>query len=182
MKKAISLLVLLIVGICMISATMSPRTTFSQEFSYIRYNNTWVSPTLSKYTVESIAVNPTIRSELDIMFCKYIGVTVGLGGGYQIGIFDKNRFVTFPKNINGTLSTGIALRIDGFRLAISAALRSSFQTARNAWLSQVGGIADFSYIFDNGLLFQTSFNYFYSYEIKTCSLSFCVGYGFGGKK
>ena len=45
-----------------------------------------------------------------------------------------------------------------------------------------GGIADFSYIFDNGLLFQTSFNYFYSYEIKTCSLSLCVGYGFGGKK
>lgn len=182
MKKTISLLVLVVVGISVVSATISPRTTFSQEVSYIQYNNTWISPNLSKFTVESLAANPTLRSELDILFCKNIGITMGFGVGYQISIFDKNRFVTFPKNFNCTLNSGLALKFGKLRIAISAALRSSFQTSRNSWLSQVGGITDFSYILENGLLFYTSFNYLYSYEMKTYAISFGIGYGFGGNE
>ena len=182
MKRTFVLFLSILICSSLAFASLSPRSSFSEEISIVQYNRTWVSPTKSIYTVESLTANPTVVNELDIMFTKNFGLSFGLGLGYEIPIYDNNRFVTVPKNFNGTLDSGIVLSFKNFRVALLAALRSSFETARNSWISQVGGIFDISYRLDNGLLFQSGVKYFYSYKVRTFALSFGIGYGFGGKK
>ena len=182
MKKAFTVLVFVILSITVLSAAFIPSVSFSEEIAYQKYNRIWTSPNSYFYSVESIASNPTICNEFDIMFSKNIGMTVGTSFGYQWSIRDANRFVSFPKNINGTINLGVAFKINNVRASLSAVLRSSFQTARNSWISQVGGEADVSYIFDNGLFLELGFRYLYCYENVTSGVTIGAGYQFGGAR
>ena len=61
-------------------------------------------------------------------------------------------------------------------------LRSSFQTARNNWISQLGGIIDLSYIFSNGLSINAAYKYLYNYNMVSSAVSIGLGYTVGGSK
>ena len=110
------------------------------------------------------------------MFTKNVGLTLGTKVGYQWSIWDKNRFASFPKNINGSVNAGLSLLCNDFRFSLSAMLRSSFQTSRNAWVSQLGGDVSVSYTLNNGLFFELGFRYLYSYEVITSGVSLGIGY------
>lgn len=182
MKKAFTVLVFVILSITVLSAAFVPRVSFYEEIAYQKYNRIWTSPNSYYYSVKSFASNPTISNDFDIMFSKNIGMTVGTSFGYQWSIRDANRFVSFPKNINGTINLGVAFKINNVRASLSAVLRSSFQTARNSWISQVGGESDVSYIFDNGLFLELGFRYLYCYENVTSGVTIGAGYQFGGAR
>ena len=182
MKKALSLLILLIMVIAVVPAAVVPRVSLSEEVAFLKYNRIWTSPIDHYYSVESLASNMAIGNDIDVMFHKNIGITLGSSIGYQWSLKDKNRFATFPKNINGTLKAGITSYLDSFRISLFGALRSSFQTARNTWISQMGGGVDVSYVLSDGLFFSFDFKYLYSYEMITSGASVALGYQFGGNR
>lgn len=182
MKKTITTLFLIIFCFASLSASFVSRVSLSEEVAYQRYNRIWTSPTTHYYSVESIASNPTLCNDFDIMFTKNVGLTLGTKVGYQWSIWDGNRFVSFPKNINGTVNAGLSLVFNNIRFSLSAMLRSSFQTSRNAWVSQLGGDISLSYALNNGLFFELGFRYLYSYEMITSGVSLGIGYQVGGKK
>ena len=182
MKKALIILFLIVFCFGAASASVFSRVSLSEEVAYLKYNRIWTSPVSYYYSVESVASNPTLANDLDIMFTKNIGMTIGSRLGYQWGISDKNRFVSFPKNINGTINLGASFKINNFRASLSAVLRSSFQTARNSWISQIGGEADLSYIFDNGMFLEFGFRYLHCYEDVTSGVIIGAGYQFGGAR
>ena len=182
MKKIIIVLLIVILCSFALSASFVSRVSLSEEVAYQRYNRIWTSPNTYYYSVKSIANNPTLNNDLDFMFGNNIGITFGTKVGYQWGIWDENRFVSFPKNLNGSLNAGIVFVYNNFRTKLSAILRSSFQTSRNSWISQFGGEVDFSYALKNGLFFELGCRYLYSYEMITSGVSFGIGYQMGGNK
>ncbi|MDD6839683.1 MAG: hypothetical protein PUD65_00035 [Spirochaetales bacterium] len=182
MKKTITTLFLIIFCFASLSASFVSRVSLSEEVAYQRYNRIWTSPTTHYYSVESIASNPTLCNDFDIMFTKNVGLTLGTKVGYQWSIWDGNRFVSFPKNINGTVNAGLSFVFNNIRFSLSAMLRSSFQTSRNAWVSQLGGDISLSYALNNGLFFELGCRYLYSYEMITSGVSLGIGYQVGGKK
>lgn len=165
-----------------LNASLTGRISVSEELAYQKYNKIWESPRNQYYSVESIASNPNISCNLDFVFGDVFGITSGTEFGYQKSIEDKNRFVTFPKNINGTVSSGLVIYFKSLRISAEALLRSSFQFTRNAWVSQVGGQAGVGYTFPCGICLDITYKYLSSYEMITSALSVGIGYQFGGKK
>ena len=182
MKKALVFFLIVLFLPAIAFSAVDARIHFSEEISYSSYNRIWVSPEENYFSVESVINNPNITNELDLMFSKCFGVEFGIGFGYQSSIFDYNRFITIPKSVNGTVNGGFVLKLNNVRIALSAVLRSSFQMARNNWVSQIGGMADLSYCLNNGLTFIASYKYLYNYNMISSGVSFGVGYSVGGKK
>lgn len=182
MKKVFIIHFLIILCLGAISASVINRVSISEEMTYQRYNKIWTSPTTSYYSVESLASNPILSNDFDIMFTTNIGITLGTRFGYQWSFYDRNRFVSFPKNINSAVNTGLAFSFSNVRLSLSALLRSSFQTSRNSWISQIGGEIEASYVFSNGICFGLGYRYLYCYEMITSGVYVGLGYQLGGKK
>lgn len=182
MKKTLVLFFLLLLLPFFLFCSVNARIHFSDELSYTAYNRIWVSPEEHYYSVESLSNNPNICNDIDYLFTKNIGLGFGFGFGYQSSIFDFNRFVTIPKSINGTVNAGIVLKFKQVRLSVLALLRSSLHFSRNNCVSQLGGMVDLSYSFNNGLTLISSYKYLYNYNMITSAVSFGLGYTFGGKK
>lgn len=182
MKKTLVLFFVLLLLPFLLFSGVNARIHFSDELSYTVYNRIWVSPEEHYYSVESLIYNPSVCSDIDILVTKNIGLGFGFGFGYQSSIFDFNRFVTIPKSINGTINAGIVLKFEQVRLSISALLRSSLQIARSNWVSQIGGMVDLSYSFNNGLTLISSYKYLYNYNMLTSAVSLGLGYTFGGER
>ena len=182
MKKTIITLFLIFFCFASLYASFVSRVSLSEEVAFQRYNRIWTSPTTHYYSVESIASNPTLCNDFDIMFTENIGLTLGTKVGYQWSAWDGNRFASFPKNINGTVNAGFSFVFSNLRISLSAMLRSSFQTSRNAWISQLGGDVRASHVLNNGLFFELGFRYLYSYEMITSGVSLGIGYQVGGKR
>lgn len=182
MKKTLLLLLLLLAASGLIFASINSRVSFSNEISKVSYNRIWTSPKEYYYSIESISLNPQVESNVDFLLGKNFGLSLLTEVGYKFSIYDGSRFATFPKMLNGTAGIGFVGVIKNNRVSLSAALRSSFQTSRNNWISQVGGILDCSYAFDNGMTIIGKIKYFYSYELVDYCVSFGLGYSFGGAK
>ena len=182
MKKILLIFMLMLAVSGCLYASVNARVAISNEISDVDYNRIWVSPTKYYYSVETITFNPMVESNFDIMLTKNFGFSLGTGFGYQFGFYDFNRFVTMPDSLNANVSIGLVGIFNGFRVSLSGAGRSLFQTARNSWVSQVGGILDLSYIFSNGISLIGKFTFLTSYKMRTMGLSFGVGYSFGGNR
>ena len=172
MKKILLIFMLMLAVSGCLYASVNARVAISNEVADVDYNRIWVSPTKYYYSVETITFNPMVESNFNIMLTKNFGFSLGTGFGYQLGFYDFNRFVTMPDSLNANV----------FRVSLAGAERSLFQTARNSWVSQVGGILDLSYIFSNGISLIGKFTFLTSYKMRTMSLSFGVGYSFGGNR
>ena len=182
MKKALIILFLIVFCFGAASASVFSRVSLSEEVAFLKYNRIWTSPVSYYYSVESVASNPTLANDLDIMFTRNIGMTIGSRIGYQWSISDKNRFVSFPQNINISLNSGFAYYSNNFRISLSAILRPSFQTSRNSWISQLGGGLDVSYSFSNGIFLGLGYRYLYNYNMITSGAFISLGYQMGGRK
>lgn len=182
MKRALLFILSVFFALSFLGASLSGRISISEEIAYQKYNKIWESPSSQYYSVESIASNPTLGCGFEYLFGNTFGITMESEFGYQFSIDDKNRFVTFPKNINGTIGTGIVIDFRSVSFSLSALLRSSFQLSRNAWVSQVGGKIGVAYTFPCGMNLNLYYKYFSSYEMITSAFAFGLGYQFGGKK
>ena len=182
MKRTLTVISFILFVSLILNASFMGRLSISEELSYQKYNKIWESPDIQYFSVESIASNPTISSSFDYIFGEVFGLTVGTEFGYQTSIEDRNRFVSFPKNINGTIGTGIVIKINSVRISIEALLRSSFQLTRNVWISQIGGKAGVSYVFPFGLSLDLNYKYLNSYRMITSAFTVGMGYQFGGIK
>ena len=182
MKKTLVIVLLLLITPLLVFSSIKARINLSDEISYSFYNKIWVSPTEQYFSVKSVMNNPSISNDVDFMFTDNIGLTVGFGVGYQSSIYDFNRFVTIPKSINGSINAGVVTEFSRIKLALSAILRSSFQTSRNNWISQLGGMFDVSYQFGNGLSLNAAYKYLYNNNMLSSALSVGVGYTTGGNK
>lgn len=182
MKRVLAVIASIFFVLSTLNASLTGKVSISEELAYQKYNRIWESPNDQYFSVESIASNPGFSTNLDCMFGKYFGITVGTDFGFQKSIDDKNRFVTFPENINGTASSGIVVNFKELRITVEALLRSSFLLTRNTWISQVGGKAGVSYVIPCGLCFDLSYKYLSSYRMITSAVTLGVGYKFGGKK
>ena len=182
MKKILVFIILILIVQMFLFSSIRARIMFSDEVSYSSYNKVWVSPKEQYFSVTSLINNPVVSNDFDFMFTKSIGLTAGFGVGYQSSIFDFNRFVTIPQSINGSINAGIVTEYSNIRLSLSVMLRSSFQTARNNWISQLGGIIDLSYIFSNGLSINAAYKYLYNYNMISSAVSIGLGYTVGGNK
>lgn len=182
MKRILILLASFIFVVSLLDASVTGRVSLSEEIAYQKYNKIWQTPEYQYFSVESVASNPNLVSNLDLMFGDYLGITMGTEFGYQTSIEDKNRFVTFPDNINGTICSGVLVNFKSLRITIEALLRSSFLLTRNSWISQVGCKTGISYLFPCGLFFDMNYKYISSYKMITSAVSIGLGYQFGGKK
>lgn len=182
MKRFLTIFTYIVFFVSILEASVTGRISISEEIAYQRYNRTWETPEYQYFSVESIALNPNFECNLDFLFRGIGGITVGTEFGYQTSIDDMNRFVTFPKNINGTVCSGFIINIKSLRISVEALLRSSFLLTRNSWISQIGGKAGFSYIFPCGLYLDMYFKFLNSYRMVTSSVAVGVGYQFGDKK
>ena len=182
MKRALIFILSVFFASSFLGASLSGRISISEEIAYQKYNKIWESPSSQYFSVESIASNPTLGCSFDYLFGNTFGITVESEVGYQFSINDKNRFVTFPKNINGTIGTGVVIDFRSIRFSLSALLRSSFQLSRNAWVSQAGGKIGFAYTFPCGMNLIMNYKYLVSYKMITSAFTFGLGYQFGGKE
>ena len=182
MKRALIFILSVFFALSFLGAALSGRISISEEIAYQKYNKIWESPSEQYYSVESIASNPTLCCSFDYLFGNVFGITLESEFGYQFSVDDKNRFVTFPKNINGTIGTGVVIDISSVRFSLSALLRSSFQLSRNAWVSQAGGKIGFAYTFPCGMNLIMNYKYLVSYKMITSAFTFGLGYQFGGKE
>ena len=181
MRKTVIILVLFFIPVLVFSS-VNVRMHFSDEIAYTSYNRIWVSPSEHYFSVNSILNNFSINTDMDVMITTSFGLGLGLGFGYQYSIFDYNRFVTVPKSINYSLIAGVVYDINQFRFALSAILRPSLQIDRSNWISQLGGMFDLTYCFDNKLNLIVSYKYLYNYNMVSSAVSLGLGYAFGGKR